>query len=119
MAQMRIVWLLLCALLVACASESSLTSSALAKIKIVEGMSRSEVEELVARALSRRSSYSPYGNNLHGGAVKYLDGDNVLEVTYKPGAPAPWALDPQGNAQHYPPADETVAAWRLYSKGWW
>ena len=103
-------------LLVSCSRPDSVKSSALATVNISEGMPRKEVEELIAKALLRKSDYSAYGNNLLGGVVEYIDGDTVLEVTYKSGAPAPWILDAKGNVQHSPPADETVFSSRLYSR---
>jgi hypothetical protein len=50
---------------------------------------------------------------LTGGVVEYRDGDWVLEVTYKAGAPAPWVETPDGSMQHLPPIDETVLEYKI------
>ena len=113
----RYLLVLLFILVAACSSPDPIESSPLAKIRISVGMPRSEVEQLVAKALSSKFTYSAYGNNLKGGLVEYLDGSTVLAVTYNPGAPAPWITTEEGKMKHYPPVDETVAAYRLYSKG--
>jgi hypothetical protein len=82
-------------------------------LELEVGMERQKVEEQVASLLSRQNRYSPYGNNLTGGVVEYRDGDWVLEVTYKAGAPAPWVETPDGSMQHLPPIDETVLEYRI------
>jgi hypothetical protein len=76
-------------------------------------MNRERVEDQVAALLRKQKSYSPYGNNLAGGTVAYRDGDWILEVVYKAGAPAPWVTLPDGSAQHYPPVDETVLEYKI------
>ncbi len=76
-------------------------------------MSGEEVEARVADLLQRANEYSPYGNNLTGGTVRYLDGDWVLVVVYRPGAPAPWVEAPDGSIRHYPSTDETVLEYRI------
>jgi hypothetical protein len=76
------------------------------------GMDRGKVEEQVSALLSKPMTYSPYGNNLLGGTVQYRDGDWVLEVTYKPGAPAPTIVTTDGKTQGYPPIDETVIEYK-------
>ena len=77
------------------------------------GMNREQVEEKVAVLLGTRNTYSTYGNNLRGGTVRYRDGDWILTVDYKAGAPAPWIIGNDGNAQHYPPVDESVLAFEI------
>ena len=76
-------------------------------------MNREQVEEQVAALLETQSTYSTYGNNLIGGTVRYSDGDWILEVEYKAGAPAPWIIGEDGKAQHYPPVDESVLAFKI------
>lgn len=78
------------------------------------GMLREKVEKLVAETLAIENNYSPYGNNLGGGIVEYKDRQWILEITYNPGAPAPWVINKQGIAEHYLPIDETVKSYRLY-----
>ncbi len=63
-------------------------------------MNREQVEEKVAALLETQSTYSTYGNNLTGGTVKA-------------GAPAPWIIGEDGKAQHYPPVDESVLAFKI------
>lgn len=87
--------------------------SRLHRVELKVGMERQKVEDQVARRLARQSQYSPYGNNLQGGVVQYRDGDWVLRVTYKAGAPAPWVKAPDGTMQHLPPIDETVLEYKL------
>lgn len=82
--------------------------SRLHQVELKAGMERQKVEDQVARLLSRTKQYSPYGNNLLGGIVEYRDGDSVLHVTYKAGAPAPWVKISDGAMQHLAPMDETV-----------
>ena len=77
------------------------------------GMNREQVEEQVAALLETRSTYSTYGSNLIGGTVRYGDGDWILEVEYKAGAPAPWIIGEDGKAQHHPPVDESVLAFKI------
>lgn len=87
--------------------------SPLHRVELKVGMERQKVEDQIADLLSRPKQYSPYGNNLRGGAVQYRDGDWVLHVTYKAGAPAPWIKTSDGKAQHLPPMDETVLEYRI------
>lgn len=109
------ILLVLCVLCFAsCRSEPVSVESPLTKVKLVQGMSRSEVENLVATALSKKSDYSPYGNNLEGGVVKYTDSSMVLEVTFERGAPAPRFLNGNGDSEDRPPIDETVKSFRLF-----
>ncbi len=77
------------------------------------GMNREQVEEKVAALLGKQKTYSPYGNNLRGGTVRYRDEDWVLEIVYKAGAPAPWIMTKDGKAQHYPPVDESVLEFKI------
>jgi len=72
------------------------------------GMNREQVEEQLEVVLGKKSDYSPYGNNLLGGTVQYREGVWILEVTYKSGTPAPWIINKDGIAEHYPPIDESV-----------
>ncbi len=90
--------------------------SKLEKISVLlqVGMPREKVEKLVTETLAIENNYSPYGNNLRGGVVEYKDKQWILEVTYNPGSPAPWVINKQGVAEHYPPVDETVKSFRLY-----
>lgn len=76
-------------------------------------MKRERVEDGIDALFGRAKQYSPHGNNLTGGTVEYRDGDRVLEVVYKPGAPAPWFETPDGTVTHLPPVDETVESFRL------
>jgi hypothetical protein len=85
----------------------------LAKIVISAGMPRSEVEDQVAKALGKVSTYSAYANNLAGGVVEYSQAQCVLNVTYLPGAPAPLISTPSGSVQHMSPKDETVIMHKL------
>ncbi len=87
--------------------------SRLERLALQVGMTREVVEARVARLLGKPSDYSVYGNNLTGGRARYRDGDWVLEVVYKPGAPAPWVEAPDASMQHYPPTDETVLEYRI------
>ena len=77
------------------------------------GMNREDVEKQVSALLGEEQQYNPYGKNLRGGTVQYRDGDWVLEVTYKAGAPAPWVETPDGETEHLPPIDETVLEYRI------
>ena len=77
------------------------------------GMNREDVEKQVSTLLGQPQNYSPYGNNLRGGIVQYPDGDWILEVKYKAGAPAPWVENPDGSMQHYPPMDETLIEYTI------
>jgi hypothetical protein len=86
--------------------------SPLLDLNIEKGMTRSEVEEKIAKALNKPDTYSPYGNNLKGGTVKYRDDKWVLEILYKAGVPAPWDAG-GGKTKHLPPVDETVQSHRL------
>jgi len=81
------------------------------------GMNREQVEQQVAAILGAQHAYSPHGNNLQGGTARYRDGDCVLTVTYKAGAPAPLFIDDQGQGGHYPPIDETVLEYRIFRRG--
>lgn len=85
----------------------------LCAIELRAGMTREQVERQVAVALGEQPSYSPHGNNLRGGTVRYRDGNWVLSVTFKPGAPAPLFSDEQGHSGHFPPIDETVLEYRI------
>jgi len=82
-------------------------------LALTVGMKREKVEDQVAALLGQQRSYSPYGNNLTGGAVTYRDGNWTLEVVYKAGAPAPWIRLTDGSAQHYRPVDETVLDYNI------
>jgi len=88
-------------------------ASRLHQVELSVGMERHEVEEQIASLLSRPKQYSPYGNNLRGGIVRYRDGDCVLQVIYKAGATAPWVETPDGSRQHLPPIDETVLEYKI------
>lgn len=99
-----------------CASAQADDRSKLAGLEFRTGTSRAAVESAVASALGRKSDYSPYGNNLNGGTVEYVDGEWILEVTYKPGAPAP-RIAVQGGSQDLPPVDETVERFQLRRRG--
>ena len=83
------------------------------QLQLNVGVSRGEVESEVGDLLGEPSRYSPYGNNLAGGTVRYRDGDCALDLVYKPGAPAPWVRAPDGSTQHYPPVDETLIEYRI------
>ena len=98
-------------------SDNQPVTSSLANLNIVTGMERSKVEKLIASALDKQSTYSPYGNNLYGGVVKYTDGVVVIEVTYNAGAPAQSIVRSDGTVQGYPPVDETVKSFRIYKVG--
>jgi len=108
---MQPIKILLCALFLMGCSNSKLTH-----LQLEVGMERARVEELVANALGTTKNYSPYANNLRGGVVEYSEGSCVLEVTYRSGAPAPWVINAQGVAEHYPPIDETVISFRKHEK---
>ena len=89
------------------------TTSRFHSLGLKTGMNREDVEKQVSALLGQQQQYSPYGNNLRGGDVQYRDGDWVLKVKYKAGAPAPWAENPDGSMQHYPPMDETVLEYKI------
>jgi hypothetical protein len=82
-------------------------------LELKAGMKREKVEVQVATLLSKPNSYSPYENNLQGGIVKYHDGEWVLEIKYKAGAPAPTIINKEGKAQGYPPIDETIIEFKI------
>lgn len=90
------------------------TECSLSKIAVASGMTRTEVEVRVAKAVGTPSDYSTYVNNLTGGTVEYLQAQCVLEVKYNAGAPAPLISMPQGKVQHLPPKDETVSSYKLH-----
>jgi len=77
-------------------------------LDLKDGMNREEVEKQVAVLLGYQNRYGPYGNNLLGGIVHYRDGDWVLEIKYKAGAPAPRFINKDGENQGLPPIDETI-----------
>ena len=108
----RILSLFAVLLLCGCA-KSQPEASRFTNLELKVGMNRKQVEGLVSRLLGEEKPYSPYGNNLRGGTVQYRDGDWVLEVKYKAGAPAPWVKNPDGSMKHYPPIDETVLEYRI------
>jgi hypothetical protein len=87
--------------------------SRLHQVEVKVGMERQKVEDQIAALLARTTKYSPYGNNLLGGIVEYRDGDWILRVTYKAGAPAPWVKSSDGAMQHLPPMDETVVEYKI------
>lgn len=89
-------------------------TSELSHLDIQIGMERSKVENMVASALNTENKYSPYGNSLKGGIVKYADGHFILEIKYKAGAPAPLFINKQGNTQGLPPIDETIESIKFY-----
>lgn len=91
-------------------------ASALARLDIKIRMERSKVEHMIASALNAKNEYSPYGNSLRGGIVKYADGPFILEIRYKAGAPAPLFINKQGNVEGLPPIDETVENVKFYEK---
>jgi hypothetical protein len=91
-------------------------TSKLELIPIEIGMKREKVEEFVAQALEATNEYSPYGNNLRGGILKYTDTSEILEVTYNTGIPTPWVINKDGFAEHYQPVDESVKSFRVYRK---
>jgi hypothetical protein len=85
-------------------------------LELRAGMTREEAEKAIAISQGKeRSEYSPYGNNLQGGTIEYVDPKTaaILEVTYKAGAPAPWVENASGVAEHYPPVDESVLTFRI------
>ncbi len=88
-------------------------ASRLYSLELKAGMDRAKVEAQVSALLSRRSQYSPYWNNLVGGTVRYRDGDWILTVVYKAGAPAPTVKTPDGSHKRYPPIDETVVEYEI------
>ena len=116
---MRHVPVLVCVMLLAgCAQPQVGTigqpeTSRFHNLDLKAGMNRKDVEKHVSALLGLQQRYSPYGNDLRGGTVQYRDGDWVLEVKYKAGAPAPWVKNPDGSMQHYPPMDETVLEYTI------
>lgn len=66
-------------------------------------MNRQEVEDKVSAIYFPKKPYSPHGNNLKGGVVQYSDGNWILEVLYKSGAPAPLVKNPDGLMQLFLP----------------
>ena len=86
------------------------------RLELRVGTNRAEVEQMVAALLKTKMAYSPYGNNLRGGIVEYEDGDWLLRVSYKAGAPAPWVAGSNG-AQHMAPIDETVLSYAVARRG--
>lgn len=87
--------------------------SRFSSLNLKPGTPRLAVEKQVATLLDKPNVYSPYGNNLLGGVVQYRDGNWLLEITYKPGAPAPTIINANGQAQGYPPIDETVISHQI------
>lgn len=85
----------------------------LVTLNVAVGMERAEVEARYAKLLGRKSDYSPYNNSMTRCVILYRDGDWVLEVTYKGGAPAPWIVNDDGSAMHMPPVDNKVEAFTL------
>jgi hypothetical protein len=109
--------LMVITLVVGCSQPQATTESHGAKlpetsrflnIDLKIGMDREKVEKQVAALLQQQNKYSPYGNSLRGGTVHYHDGDWVLEVKYKAGAPAPRFINRDGANQGLPPVDETI-----------
>ncbi len=90
-----------------------LASSRFDKLELKVGMNRQKVEDQVNTLLDKKTIYSPYGNNLKGGTVRYRDENWVLVVEYKAGAPAPTFVNNDGNRQGYPPIDEKVIAYLI------
>ena len=83
-------------------------------LELKVGMNREEVEQQVSDLLEKPSQYSAYGNNLPGGTVQYRDGNWVLEVKYKSGAPAPRLRNSDGENVGLPPIDETVLEYSIH-----
>lgn len=88
-------------------------ASRLDGVELTVGMAREKVEEQVATLLGKPKTYSPHGNNLRGGTVRYRDGDWVLQAVYKAGVPAPWVQTPAGSAEHLRPIDETLIEYKI------
>ncbi len=107
---MRTMYALLAALMVAVVDSEAHPQDAcrVCDLGISTGMARAEVEKKIAKLRGTPSAYSPYGNNLKGGLVEYLDRGWVLRVIYKSGSPAPWVVNKNGVAEHWPPIDESV-----------
>ncbi len=76
-------------------------------------MPRAQVESLVASLSNRKSTYSPYGNNLVGGNVEYKHSNWSLTVNYSPGAPAPSIINQSGKSVTIPPIDEKVVSFHV------
>lgn len=108
--QLIVAWVTAVLLLGGC------VGSRLTNLAIRVGMEREKVESMIAEALNTENKYSPYGNNLSGGIVKYTDGSYILEIKYMAGAPAPYVKDAQGVVIHYPLIDETVESIKIYKK---
>ena len=97
----------------AAAAGQSRSTCSLANIDISEGMSRTDLEARLAKVSGRTSTVSPYANNLAGGTVEYRDGQCVLTVVYRAGAPAPLVRAGPGRVAHLSPKDETVITHRI------
>jgi hypothetical protein len=102
-----------CAAVVGIAAASGRPACRLANIQIVQGMPRTSVEQQVKDALGLKTSYSPFANNLAGGAVRYEDEGCTLIVTYASGSPAPMVRTVEGRTEHLPPRDEKVLTVQL------
>jgi hypothetical protein len=89
------------------------TDCRLVNLHITIGMSRTEVEHVVAAALGVPSKYNVYGNNLEGGTIAYVSNHCTLKVDFSPGAPAPRIALPSGQTEHLQPMDERVLAIKL------
>jgi len=86
---------------------------ALARVEIVSGMTRADVEKGVAAALGQVPKYSVVANNLRGGTVEYRADGCILEVAYAAGAPAPLVSRAPGKTEHLPARDEVVLTYKL------
>lgn len=103
----------------ACASASDALNEEKCQLCMLElkaGMSREEVETKVANLLGKENNYSLYGNNLQGGVVLYEETGWELKITYRAGTPAPWIINQNGVAEHYPPIDETLLHYEIFRK---
>jgi len=90
-----------------------LNKSRFETLELKAGMKRAQVEKQVADFLGKRNKYSTGWSNLRGGTVQYRDGDWILEVVYKAGAPAPTVSTPDGGHRTYEPIDETVIRFEI------
>lgn len=91
-------------------------ASKLPRVKLAVGMKRAEAERLIAAATDVPSKYDLHAMDTSR-EVAYRDGAVTLVVQYKPGSPSPLVQVPGGGAQHLPPIDGEVIAWRFEQDG--
>jgi hypothetical protein len=101
------------ALLAGCAVTSEdAKDSPLRHVTLVVGMKRLDAEQAIADATGLKSRYDIHAMDTSR-EVQYRDGDTILVVKYKPGAPAPLFTNNDGQVQGLPPIDGEVISWTV------